>query len=53
MERDAVEVGYGLVDVYGRGTVPQSARLVLRNWNWASAYPENRSVSTDWMRAFW
>lgn len=39
MERDAVEVGYGLIDMYGRGTVPQSARLVLRNWNWGSCIP--------------
>lgn len=30
MECHAVEVGYGLVDVYGRGTMPQSARLILR-----------------------
>jgi hypothetical protein len=30
VECDAVEVGYGLIDVYGRGTMPQSARLVLK-----------------------
>lgn len=28
MECHAVEVGYGLVDVYGRGTMSQSARLI-------------------------
>jgi hypothetical protein len=53
MECNAIEVRYGLVDMDGRGTTVQLASPDSRNWDWACIYPENLSVRTDWMRAFW
>lgn len=47
MERNAIEVRYGLVDMDGRGTMLLLAWPVLRRRDWACIYPENRSVRTD------
>lgn len=34
MERNAIEVGYGLVDMDGRGTMLLLAWPVLGDWYW-------------------